>query len=98
MLLSEMSCYLLGPGCQVGQQKTAPMFIGAVVFAVECAYILCVWGLTKQQSMAFLPEPHGQGSPRPQHSTYCLPEPHGQAALSFSYMVCSIDGLMVGID
>ena len=62
---------------------------------VECDYILCVWGLTKQQSMAFLPEPQGQGSPRPQHSTYCLPEPQGQAALSFSYMVCFIDGLMV---
>lgn len=49
-----------------------------------------VSGFTKQQSIAFFPDPQGHISPRPQHSTYDFPEPHGHFAFNFSYIVCAI--------
>jgi hypothetical protein len=64
-------------------------FVLCITGYYAAGFSSCVSGLTKQQSMAFLPEPQGHISSLPQHCTYGLPEPQAHGAFSFSSIVCS---------
>ena len=86
-LLSQHKCRRIRPQ---GRVLFWHFYLARTVLArCKLCYILCVSGLTKQQSIAFFPEPHGHISPFPQHCTYFFLLPQGQGESNFSYIVWS---------